>query len=280
MNFSIVADDLDSLVIQGIEHIKTYGERVNVTAGSALQAYGVNYILLDSRRRIHNLRCPISLRCLCRELMAYFKGSLDVDEGLSKASSVWRQIADESGKIHSNYGYYVFHQRNNDQTQYEWVIENLKRNLYSRKALININQLTHKYSANKDFPCAISAQFFVREKTLCCEVSSRSTDVVIGLPYDMGFFSFLNELVYQDLIKGNNDNSQLKLGYTMIKCSFTQIYDKTASKAEEALERSRNGNYPSILMPPIDNAMETLADIYNGTKETRLMEWIFTNADL
>jgi thymidylate synthase len=280
MNFSIVADDLDSLVIQGIDHIKTHGERVNVTAGSALQAYGVNYVLLDSRRRVHNLRYPISLRCLCRELIAYFKGSLDVDEGLSRASSVWRKIADESGKIHSNYGYYVFHQRNNDQTQYEWVIENLKRNLYSRKALININQLTHKYSANKDFPCAISAQFFVREKTLCCEVSSRSTDVVIGLPYDMGFFSFLNELVYEDLIKSNDDNSQLKLGYTMIKCSFTQIYDKTAFKAEEALERSRNGNYPSILMPPINNAMETLADIYNGTKETRLMEWIFTNADL
>jgi thymidylate synthase len=90
----------------------------------------------------------------------------------------------------------------------------------------NINQTNHKVETSKDFPCTIGMQFFVRKNYLCCSVSSRSTDIYTGLPYDMGFFAFVTELIYKDL-KERLDAEKaknLKLGYVVMKTNFTQIY--------------------------------------------------------
>lgn len=203
---TIVGDNVDDLVVKGVRHIKDEGERFNARAGSGQQAYDVSYVLLNPNNRLHLIRKPKSVRYFSRELVAYFNGSLDVNAGLAQASPFWKTLADKDGKIASNYGYYVFHQRvpeTGNKTQYEWVIDNLVNNLDSRKAFININQPMHKIKESKDFPCTLGMQFFVRDNNLCCIVSSRSTDVYTGLPYDMGFFSFVAELVYKDLKENN-----------------------------------------------------------------------------
>jgi thymidylate synthase len=275
----IASDNVDDLVVKGIQYIKKFGETIEVIAGKGVQAYAVNYILLDSRQRLHNLRYPKSIRYFCRELVAFFRGSLNIDGGLEQASSLWREVADEQGRINSNYGYYVFYQKTGGQTQYDWVISNLKRNRKSRRSLININQPYHKSYCTKDFPCTIAVQFLVRQNQLCCEVYSRSEDVVLGLPNDIGFFSFLNELVCADLNRYTGE--PLNLGYTMIRCSFTQIYDKTAQKAEEILSKhSQAYSYSTLYMPLIDDVANTLADIYQGTQESKVMRWIVANTEL
>src|ERR1700689_223378 len=137
----IVGNTLDELILKGIRHIQEHGKKFSARAGSGLQAYDVSYTLLDPTKRLHCIRQPISIRYFCRELLAYFKGSLKVQEGLAQASSIWHCLADKNGDIASNYGYYVFHQKvpGAHVTQYEWVIQNLEKNLDSRKAFININ---------------------------------------------------------------------------------------------------------------------------------------------
>src|SRR5438874_11609106 len=95
---NIVSENVDGLVVKGIQYIKKFGERIDVIAGKGIQAYAVNYILLDSRQRLHNLRYPKSLQYFCRELVAFFKGSLNIDGGLEQASSLWREVADEQGR--------------------------------------------------------------------------------------------------------------------------------------------------------------------------------------
>ena len=200
----LVGENIDDLILKGIKNIKDKGELFEARAGSGQQAYDVNYTLLNPLNRVHRLREQVSRRYFCRELLAYFKGSLNVNEGLSQASSVWKSLADDDCMISSNYGYYIFHQQvpeNKNKTQYQWVISNLIKNLDSRKALININQPGHKKIDTKDYPCTIALQFFVRSHHLCCAVSSRSTDIYTGLPYDMGFFAFVTELVYKDLMQ-------------------------------------------------------------------------------
>ena len=144
--------------------------------------------------------------------------------------------------------------------------------------MININQPSHKYPENLDFPCTISVQFFVRENKLCCDVFSRSEDIIFGLPYDMGFFSFLNELVYTQLNESGKYN--LRLGHTSIKCSFTQIYDQSEKIAEQVLKLSKKKKPFKRQMPFIENAEMTLRDIYNREQNTAIMKWINENADL
>ncbi len=279
----IESDNLDNLVVDGIRNIVSNGERFNARAGSGQQAYGVSYTLVDPTDRLHLLRQSKSIRYFCREMQAYFKGSLRVEDGLAQASPFWRKLADDNGEICSNYGYYVFHQRiagDNSPTQYEWVVSQLERSLDSRKAFININQPYHKATKSQDFPCTIGMQFFVRQNHLCCIVSSRSTDIYTGLPYDMGFFSFVTELVYRDLKERlpKEQASQLQLGSVTMRTSFTQIYDKTRTEALRLLDCHPDG-VSRGKMPEIESAKEVLADIYNGTAKTSVVKWIRDHAD-
>ncbi len=278
----IAARNLDDLIVRGVKNIKDRGEMFSARAGNGQQAYDVTYTLLSPLNRLHAIRKPRSIKYFCRELLAYFKGSLNVNEGLAQASSIWKTLANENNEIASNYGYYVFHQRvpeANNITQYEWVIQNLEKNLDSRKAFININQPKHKIAENKDFPCTIGIQFFVKKNHLCCVVSSRSTDIYTGLPYDMGFFSFLTELVYKDLKERLPKKARdLKLGFVSMKTSFTQIYDKTRDAALALLNCTDTASDDK--MPMIENARDTLKDIYEQTAKTPIMQWIYEHAEL
>lgn len=165
-------------------------------------------------------------------------------------------------------------------TQYEWVIQNLEKNLDSRKAFININQPKHKIAESKDFPCTVGMQFYVKRNHVCCSVSSRSTDIYTGLPYDMGFFAFITELVYKDLKERLScDRSEsLKLGVVSMKTNFTQIYDKTRDAALSLL--SCTEDVSGDKMPEIESAKDTLKDIYEQSANTAVMQWIYKHADL
>lgn len=280
----IVADNVDELVLGGIKHIRDNGDCFQARAGSGQQAYDVSYALTNCNNRVHYLRKVAAIKYFSRELLAYFKGSLSVEDGLKQSAAMWGTLADKDGNICSNYGYYVFHQKVpefNNQTQYEWVISQLSKNLDSRKAFININQPSHKFEDNKDFPCTLGMQFFVRQNKLCCTVASRSTDIYTGLPYDIGFFSFVTELVYKDLKQRlpKDKADSLELGFITMKTNFTQIYDKTRTSALKLLENNPQAPQYSTDMPEIHDAQETLSDIYNGTAHTPVMKWIHSNAN-
>jgi thymidylate synthase len=267
----IFASDMDSLVKQAIRNILIYGEKITaLRSGAALQDYSVNYILQNPRRRLHTARVG-AVQYFCKELLIYFKGTLNAQNGLAKASKFWSIIADDNGDIASNYGYYVFYEKTEaNSNQYKWVIENILASRDTRRAIINVNQNYHKKKDTKDFPCTVMIVFYIRKNKLFCEVFSRSIDVITGLPYDMGFFSFIHELVFRDL--SERGVKHLELGDTVIKASFTQIYDKTLSKAFDALNGKSQDD--SISMPIISDANELLKDIYNQSCQSKIMQWI------
>lgn len=71
--------------------------------------------------------------------------------------------------------------------QLEYVVETLKRDINSRQAFMTIWARNPKPS--KDIPCTTSVQFIVRKNKLDCLVTMRSSDVGMGLPYDMLTFT-------------------------------------------------------------------------------------------
>lgn len=275
----ITADNIDSLVRQGVEHIFANGERINARAGSGLQAYDTTYVLTRPTARVHTLRSPESVLYLARELQAYFIGSQDVEDGLAQASSFWRSLCNPDGTVNSNYGYYTFRQQTPDGvSQFDWVRKCFAKNRDTRKALITINGIEHK-TGTKDFPCTVGMQFFLRGNTMICEVLSRSTDVITGLPYDMGFFSFVNELLAGVVSKDLGE--EIKPGYTAMRTNFTQIYDKTASKAKHILTSSPDPHNQH--MPAITDPLATLSDIMeisNRPPQTAPVQWVIDKAEL
>jgi hypothetical protein len=83
---NIIGESVDDLVLKGVDHIFKNGDSFKARAGSGQQAYNVTYIPTDSRDRLHLLRNPVSLKYLAHEFLAYFKGSLNVNDGLGQAS--------------------------------------------------------------------------------------------------------------------------------------------------------------------------------------------------
>lgn len=278
-NTIITADNIDDLVQQGVQHILKHGERINARSGAGLQAYTTTYVLTNPTARIHTLRAPQSVQYLARELQAYFIGSQNVEDGLAQAAPLWRTLSDLDGNVCSNYGYYAFHQTTPfGITQFDWVRECFKKNRYTRKAFMNINSIGHK-TDTKDFPCTIGLQFFLRGNVMNCEVASRSTDVITGLPYDMGFFSLVNELVAGAV--GADLGEDIRPGYTAMVTNFTQIYDKTADKAQEVLNVEVDRS--SQKMPPVTDALASLEDIMEikiRPPKTDAIRWVTENANL
>lgn len=272
----IKANDVDELIVKGIKFIKKKGKLIKTRAGSCQQAYGVTYVLLNPRNRIHYLRAPKSITYLAKELLAYFEGSLDVNKGLGEASNFWRKVANEKGYIFSNYGYYVFHQRvNNYKSQYHWALDLLLNDINTRRALININQVFHKIKDSRDFPCTIGVNFFIIDNTLYCSVFSRSSDIFWGIPYDVGFFSFVHELIYAHLKQLDREKfKDLQLGPIFIKTLFTQIYDFTRENALNLIKK-KNDVIKTDNMPEIIDAELVLDDIYNHTSKSETIKWIY-----
>lgn len=271
---TIAGNSVDDLVRNGIYHILSEGELISSRAGEAQQAYGVNYVLRYPINRLHTTRAG-AIKYLAREFIAYFNGSLKAEDGLAKASKFWMSLTDQNGNINSNYGYYVFYESVETYgNQYNWVKHVLMSNKDTRRAIININQSYHK-SDTKDFPCTIGIQFYIRNNTLYCETTSRSTDVITGLPYDMGFFSFIHELMWKDLCQSGMTG--LELGTTVMKTTFTQIYNKTLQKAHEVIE-NRLVDESKERMPLIDSARDTLSDILNREQKTAIIKWVHSHA--
>lgn len=280
----IQADSVDDLVLRGILHVKGTGRKIRPRAGNARQSFNLVFILNNSRNRIQYARYPETLIYLCRETIAYFRGSNQINDGLSDASSFWKKIADPMGRINSNYGYYVFYERvARFGSQFNWVVEMLSKNPDSRRAIININNCDHKEEENPDFPCCVSLQFFVWNRKLFCDVMSRSEDLIYGLPYDIGFFSILNEMVWKSLIE--KGVCRIGLGPTQVRASFCQLYDRNQDQVEAIETWGREGlqtkmGFTKHRMPRIDSAEKLLNDIYTRKTDTRFMKWLYENSDL
>jgi thymidylate synthase len=83
-------------------------------------------------------------------------------------------------------------------TQYEWCRKKLSEDLYTRQAVINYNQLMHKYDT-KDFPCTVSQQFLVNDGKLDTFVNMRSNDLIYGFAYDIIWFIYVQHVLAKDL---------------------------------------------------------------------------------
>lgn len=133
-----------------------------------------------------------------QELTWYLSGSLDVKD-IAHASKFWLQLADDNGQVESNYGRLCLHDRFYGLTQVEFCLEELKKDLMSRKAVINYNQPKHKKHNSKDFVCTICQGFQVRNYKLHSSVVMRSCDLIYGLTYDINWFSYLMQLMAKEL---------------------------------------------------------------------------------
>lgn len=154
------------------------------------------FTLLDITDNIATVRTSFSLSYMLGELAWYFTGREDV-EFISKFSSFWKHISDDGVTTRSAYDAIIFNRYGFDQVAQ--VIDTLKRDPYSRRAVINFNVPNTERFETKDEICTIALVFELREGKLDCTGIMRSNDVWLGTPYDVVFFTELQKHIANKL---------------------------------------------------------------------------------
>lgn len=158
-----------------------------------------------------------------RELKWYMDQDLDI--AVLDDVKIWTQVCDENRKINSNYGFLILSGQNGHQ--YKSAFNELKRNPYSRRAIMYYTNPWMHYQGGKDHVCTIAVQFYIRNNALQCTVMMRSNDIVFGMRNDLPWHQNILQKLYIDL---KNDpeykNSSLKLGNIHWFATSLHIYER------------------------------------------------------
>jgi thymidylate synthase len=133
---------------------------------------------------------------LAGEMLWYWEGRNDLNF-ISNFSSFWNRISDDGKTANSAYGYIL--QNKHGFNQIEKIIELLKKDPSSRRAVLNINVPNENVIETKDEMCTICLIFFIRENKLYCTSIMRSQDVVFGLTFDAVYFMQLQKYIAKRL---------------------------------------------------------------------------------
>ena len=113
---------------------------------------------------------------------------------ISKSAPIWLHHMDSLGNVNSNYG----HQWSRGN-QIDYVVQELKRNPSSRRALLTIYDAKENSSYEKDTPCTLNIGFTIADKKLNMNVMMRSNDLWFGFCNDQYCFSKLQQLIANQL---------------------------------------------------------------------------------
>ena len=245
--------------------------------GNTREILNAKIQILDVSNPVVSIR-NISVDYLFGELLWHFTGRDDL-EFISKFSSFWNHLSDDGETCNSAYGHIIFEKHGFNQLAK--VIELLKQDPTSRRAVININVPNEKVIETKDEPCTVSIQFLLRNNKVHCTVYMRSNDIWFGFPYDVVFFTELQRIVAEHL--------HAKLGiYTHLAGSL-HMYDRDEEKIKEILKNPVSkpiefnhinfGKHVSALTAAIIDSADAKQALRYGLREFNILGGTHENQD-
>ena len=144
------------------------------------------------RAGLHDEHLPIPNNRVYRPYIAaaeaawILSGSKSI-KWVSKHTSIWSKFATD-GKIESAYGYRA-RQKWGDQIQR--IIVSLRADSSTRQAVLNLWDSETDGMKLHPAPCPTQIVFNADKTTLHCQVFMRSSDLFVGLPYDVMTWSFI-----------------------------------------------------------------------------------------
>jgi thymidylate synthase len=123
----------------------------------------------------------------------YLSQNRSVEEIKTKAK-IWDKMHNGDNIVNSNYGWQW-----NRNSQLDYVINELKRNPFSRRAVLTIYDAKEWQDFKKDTPCTLNISFNIIDNKLNMSVLMRSNDLWFGFCNDQYCFSKLQEKLAKEL---------------------------------------------------------------------------------
>ena len=154
---------------------------------------------------------------------------------LSYYSKAWKRFSsDKTTIVGSCYGRRLFMSQDQRPSQWEQNKEELRRDPYSRRALLMVGGPLDEWGADPvDVPCVVSMQFLLRNGRLNMVVTMRSNDIIWGLGYDVFLFTMFQERMALEL--------DVEPGWYFHTTASLHLYKRHFALAERVLE-ARTGN--------------------------------------
>jgi thymidylate synthase len=189
---------VDEAQVKVLDYLLTHGQTVSPRGMATLECEAVSFTVLDPRQRcVLNPARAWSLPLAIGETCWHLAGSKAAKD-LAYYAPIWDSFADTEGQIRGScYGSKIFL---GNPSPWDSIISLLRTDINSRRAILFFNnELAHLDVSCKDAACAQSVQFMFRKGKLDAVVCMRSNDAIWGLPYDIFFFTFIQELLARTL---------------------------------------------------------------------------------
>lgn len=191
----------------------------------------------------------VHLKSIIYELLWFLKGDTNTQYLKDNNVHIWDEWADEKGDLGRVYGaqWRSWQKPNGDSLdQISTVMENIKKNPYSRRHLIvafNPGELDQMALP----PCHAFFQFYVAKGLLSCQLYQRSADLFLGVPFNIASYSLLTMMMAQAC--------SLQPGFFVHTFGDVHLYLNHVEQAKEQLKREPR-SLPIMKIQPAPSLFE------------------------
>lgn len=174
----------------------------------------------------------VHLKSIVYELLWFLKGETNVRFLQENKVTIWDEWADEQGELGPVYGSQWRSWLGADgQTidQISQIVKQIKTNPDSRRLIVsawNVAEIPNMQLP----PCHILFQFYVADGKLSCQLYQRSSDVFLGVPFNIASYALLTMMMAQVC--------DLELGDFVWSSGDTHLYQNHLEQAKLQLTRT------------------------------------------
>lgn len=206
-----------------LEHGTPSDDRTGVGTLSVF-GYQIRFDLQIGFPLVTTKRVPFRLPA--HEILWMVSGNTNIRYLQENNVTIWDEWADKNGNLGPVYGKQWRNFGGVDQLA--WVVEEIKRNPYSRRLLVNSWNPTD-IPLMRLPPCHMFFQFYVRQDKMSCLMFIRSWDTFLGGPFNIAGYALLTHMVAH--VTG------LEVGELVIDSGDTHIYTNHVNQVRTQLCR-------------------------------------------
>lgn len=246
--------------LTALMEITEHGESVSPRGADTLEILG-HQLVVDMTRCVLTVEeRALGYRFMAAEAAWLLEGDNRVAT-IAPYSKAISQFSDDGVTFFGAYGPRVM-------AQISAVLKELRADSWSRRAVINIWR--ENPMKTKDYPCHLSCQFLIRDGALDCFVAMRSSDIMLGVPYDVFNFSMLSAFVL--LILGDRG---LRLGRLFNTAASRHLYLKDKPVAALCLEAYAAPAFAPMDVWEFENSYELIAHLWQVAQRVpRRCAWL------
>ncbi|HWQ95659.1 MAG TPA: thymidylate synthase [Gammaproteobacteria bacterium] len=194
--------------LQFLRHIREHGTPKGDRTGTgtlSVFGYQMRFNLNDGFPLVTTKK--IHLKSVIHEMLWFLSGDTNVKYLNDNGVRIWNEWADENGDLGPVYGAQWRAWKSADGRSIDQIselIEQIKTNPNSRRLIVsawNVGELEKMALP----PCHAFFQFYVADKKLSCQLTQRSCDAFLGVPFNIAEYALLTYMIAQQCDLGVGD---------------------------------------------------------------------------